>query len=100
MNASSASARTKLGISHAPVLRICARPSSTNDQSRSTRSCMPAMVRSPHFFRLAGSAGQSPTTIEGNWSVDEEFRLAEGQYGLMTRSQLRERGLTDRQIQY
>jgi very-short-patch-repair endonuclease len=61
---------------------------------------MPAMVRSPHFFRLAGSAGQSPTTIEGNWSVDEEFRLAEGQYGLMTRSQLRERGLTDRQIQY
>src|SRR4051794_6716310 len=101
MNARNASGRTKPGISHAPVVRICLRPVSTNDQSRSTTSCTRPMLRSGRTPReaLAAFAVHFSSHSEGNRPVNDELRIAEKQYGIVTRAQLVATGLSDGQIQ-
>src|SRR5215813_5702421 len=101
MNDGSASGRMKPGISHAPAARICSRPSSTKDQSRSTTSCTGAMLLSALAPLSAPTpfVGRFPSHTEGFQPMNETFEVAERQHGLMTRAQLLRLGLSDAQIQ-
>src|SRR5438094_10158222 len=71
MNAGSASGRTNVGISHAPVASICARPWGTNDQSSAHASAMSAMSTEGSYARRRRvSPPQAARTTTGFDSAD------------------------------